>query len=96
MTLPRKMPRAPPSPAPKKTGARISPGDDHLQPPTPAHQPPPAEADLNLPQDPTIHHEQTRTAPLAVAAVHHRSTTATTTTAATKAATRSAVRRSRS
>jgi hypothetical protein len=56
-------PRAPPSPAPKKTGARISPGDDHLQPPTAAHQPPPAEADFNLPRDPTIHHDQTRTAP---------------------------------
>ena len=56
-------PWTPPSLAPMGTGARISPGDDHLQPPTAAHQPPPAKADLNLPRDPTIHHEQTRTAP---------------------------------
>jgi hypothetical protein len=58
-------PRAPPSPAPKKAGAKISPGD---APTTYHHRPPPTGHHLLRPtsfwpRDPTIHRDQTRTAP---------------------------------
>ncbi|XBH67151.1 hypothetical protein VPH35_095576 [Triticum aestivum] len=55
-------PQAPPLPPPMKTRARISPGDDHLQPPTAAHQSPPLPRPTS-PWPPTIHRAQARTTP---------------------------------
>nr|XP_020162329.1 serine/arginine repetitive matrix protein 1-like [Aegilops tauschii subsp. strangulata] len=58
-------PRSPPSPAPKKAGAKNSPGD---APTTCHHRPPPTRHHLLRPtsfwpRDPTIHRDQTRTTP---------------------------------